>query len=192
MVAGTEEASAAPRRAAREARRAAREARRATLPQRWATLRSGVSPRCCAGAQVLAMLRENGLNIVSTGGETADLGDLVRTVVVDSTVVTRMRRADVISNDRIAPGDVIVGMASAGRASYEAEYNGGMGSNGAAAPLPLLRFGTRSAHAPPPLPRRQVSRARGTTCSAPRWPIDTPSRSTRRSTGRWSTPARTG
>lgn len=80
--------------------------------------------------EVLSMLRENGLNIVSTGGETADLGDLVRTVVVDSTVVARMRRADVISNDRIAPGDVIVGIASYGQATYESEYNGGMGSNG--------------------------------------------------------------
>lgn len=66
--------------------------------------------------QVLSTLRDNGLSIVSTGGETADLGDLVRTVVVDSTVVARMRRADVISNDRIAVGDVIVGIASDGQA----------------------------------------------------------------------------
>ena len=79
---------------------------------------------------VLAQLRANGLNIISTGGETADLGDLVRTVVVDSTVVTRLRRDRVISAHRIAPGDVVVGWASAGRASYESEYNGGMGSNG--------------------------------------------------------------
>jgi len=79
---------------------------------------------------VLAMLRNNGLDIISTGGETADVGDLVRTVIVDSTVTTRMRRADVISNDRIAAGNVIVGLASYGRATYETQYNGGMGSNG--------------------------------------------------------------
>lgn len=76
------------------------------------------------------MLRANGVNIISTGGETADLGDLVRTVVCDSTVTCRMRRDEVISNDRIRPGDVIVGMASYGKATYETEYNGGMGSNG--------------------------------------------------------------
>ncbi len=76
------------------------------------------------------MLRKNGVNIISTGGETADLGDLVRTVVCDSTVTARMRRDQVISNDNIRPGDVIVGMASYGRATYEDEYNGGMGSNG--------------------------------------------------------------
>ena len=79
---------------------------------------------------VLASLRAHGLDVRSTGGETADLGDLVRTVVVDSTVVTRMRRRHVISAHRIAPGDVVVGWASDGRASYEREYNGGMGSNG--------------------------------------------------------------
>lgn len=80
--------------------------------------------------EILQMLRDNGVNIISTGGETADLGDLVRTVVVDSTVTARMKREDVISNDRILPGDVIVGLASYGQAKYEAEYNGGMGSNG--------------------------------------------------------------
>jgi phosphoribosylformylglycinamidine cyclo-ligase len=80
--------------------------------------------------EVLEMLRQNGLNIISTGGETADLGDLVRTIVVDSTVVARMKRCDVIDNSRIAPGNVIVGLASFGKASYESEYNGGMGSNG--------------------------------------------------------------
>jgi phosphoribosylformylglycinamidine cyclo-ligase len=80
--------------------------------------------------EVLEMLRANGLNIISTGGETADLGDLVRTIVVDSTVVSRMKRSDVIDNSRIAPGSVIVGLASFGKASYESEYNGGMGSNG--------------------------------------------------------------
>lgn len=68
------------------------------------------------GPQVLSTLRDNGLSIVSTGGETADLGDLVRTVAVDSTVVARMRRSEVISNDRIAAGDVIVGIASDGQA----------------------------------------------------------------------------
>jgi phosphoribosylformylglycinamidine cyclo-ligase len=80
--------------------------------------------------QVLATLRANGCDVHSTGGETADLGDLVRTVVVDSTVVTRMRRDRVISAHRVAAGDVIVGWASAGQATYESEYNGGMGSNG--------------------------------------------------------------
>jgi len=80
--------------------------------------------------QVLDMLRTNGVNIILTGGETADLGDLVRTVVVDSTVTCRMKRSDVISNDKIRAGDVIVGLSSFGRAHYESEYNGGMGSNG--------------------------------------------------------------
>lgn len=79
---------------------------------------------------VLAMLRENGLEIQSTGGETADLGDLVRTIVVDSTVVARMKRSDVIDNGRIQAGDVIVGLSSFGQATYETAYNGGMGSNG--------------------------------------------------------------
>lgn len=80
--------------------------------------------------EVLAMLRKHGLNIISTGGETADVGDLVRTIIVDSTVTARMKRADVIDNARIQAGDVIVGLASYGKASYEDFYNGGMGSNG--------------------------------------------------------------
>ena len=80
--------------------------------------------------EVLQMLRDHGIGIWSTGGETADVGDLVRTIIVDSTVVARMRRADVISNDNIQAGDVIVGLASYGQASYETAYNGGMGSNG--------------------------------------------------------------
>ncbi|MGB3183277.1 MAG: AIR synthase-related protein [Cyclobacteriaceae bacterium] len=80
--------------------------------------------------EVLQMLRDHGIDIISTGGETADLGDLVRTVVVDSTVTARMRREEVISNHTITPGDVIVGLASFGQATYEDEYNGGMGSNG--------------------------------------------------------------
>jgi len=71
-----------------------------------------------------------GVNIYPTGGETADVGDLVRTIIVDSTVTCRMKRADVISNDNIRPGDVIVGLSSSGQATYEKEYNGGMGSNG--------------------------------------------------------------
>ena len=79
---------------------------------------------------LLADLREQGLDIRSTGGETADVGDLVRTIIVDSTVVARMRREDVIDNGRIAAGDVLVGLASDGQATYESEYNGGMGSNG--------------------------------------------------------------
>ncbi|GAA4102526.1 AIR synthase related protein [Mucilaginibacter panaciglaebae] len=80
--------------------------------------------------EILAELREAGIGIYSTGGETADVGDLVRTVIVDSTVTCRMKRSDVISNDRIQPGDVIVALASYGKANYEKEYNGGMGSNG--------------------------------------------------------------
>jgi phosphoribosylformylglycinamidine cyclo-ligase len=80
--------------------------------------------------EVLQMLRDYGIDIQSTGGETADVGDLVRTIIVDSTVIARMRRADVISNDGIRPGDVIVGLASFGQATYETDYNGGMGSNG--------------------------------------------------------------
>jgi len=80
--------------------------------------------------EVLQMLRDNGMNVVLTGGETADVGDLVRTVIVDSTVVARMPRNEVISNDRIQSGDVIVGLSSFGQAKYESSYNGGMGSNG--------------------------------------------------------------
>lgn len=80
--------------------------------------------------EVLEELRNYGISIYSTGGETADMGDLVRTIIVDSTVSCRMKRADVISNDRIRAGDVIVGLASFGKAVYEKEYNGGMGSNG--------------------------------------------------------------
>jgi phosphoribosylformylglycinamidine cyclo-ligase len=79
---------------------------------------------------ILAELRDAGIGIYSTGGETADVGDLVRTIIVDSTVTCRMKRADVISNHNIQPGDVIVGLASYGQAKYEKEYNGGMGSNG--------------------------------------------------------------
>ncbi|NVM66820.1 phosphoribosylformylglycinamidine cyclo-ligase [Mucilaginibacter sp. SG538B] len=80
--------------------------------------------------EILAELRGAGIGIYSTGGETADVGDLVRTIIVDSTVTCRMKREDVISNHRIEPGDVIVGLASYGQATYEKEYNGGMGSNG--------------------------------------------------------------
>ena len=80
--------------------------------------------------ELLAELREQGIGVYATGGETADVGDLVRTIIVDSTVTCRMRRSDVIDNARIRPGDVIVGLASYGQASYEREYNGGMGSNG--------------------------------------------------------------
>jgi len=80
--------------------------------------------------EILADLRALGIGIYSTGGETADVGDLVRTIIVDSTVTCRMKRSEVISNDRIQAGDVIVGLASYGQASYETAYNGGMGSNG--------------------------------------------------------------
>jgi phosphoribosylformylglycinamidine cyclo-ligase len=80
--------------------------------------------------ELLAQLRELGIGIYSTGGETADVGDLVRTIIVDSTVICRMKRDEVIDNARIQVGDVIVGLSSSGQATYETEYNGGMGSNG--------------------------------------------------------------
>lgn len=80
--------------------------------------------------ELLETLRNQGIGIHSTGGETADVGDLVRTIIVDSTVVCRMKRSDVISNHNIKAGNVIVGLASFGQATYETEYNGGMGSNG--------------------------------------------------------------
>ncbi|MGF1560121.1 MAG: AIR synthase related protein [Flavobacteriaceae bacterium] len=80
--------------------------------------------------ELISGLQSFGINIHSTGGETADVGDLVRTIIVDSTVTARLRRSDVIDNANIKAGDVIVGFASYGRATYEKEYNGGMGSNG--------------------------------------------------------------
>lgn len=80
--------------------------------------------------ELLKQLRDMGIGIWATGGETADVGDLVRTIIVDSTVTCRMRRSDVINNANIRPGDVIVGLASFGQATYESTYNGGMGSNG--------------------------------------------------------------
>ena len=80
--------------------------------------------------QLLAEMRNMGIGIYATGGETADVGDLVRTIIVDSTVTCRMKRSDVIDNANIRPGDVIVGLSSSGQATYEKQYNGGMGSNG--------------------------------------------------------------
>ena len=80
--------------------------------------------------ELMAQMREMGIGIYGTGGETADVGDLVRTIIVDSTVTCRMKRSDVINNANIRPGDVIVGLSSSGQATYESEYNGGMGSNG--------------------------------------------------------------
>ena len=80
--------------------------------------------------ELLAELREMGVGVYATGGETADVGDLVRTIIVDTTVTCRMKRSDVINNANIQAGDVIVGMSSYGQATYEKEYNGGMGSNG--------------------------------------------------------------
>ena len=80
--------------------------------------------------ELIQDLKEFGVTIHSTGGETADVGDLVRTIIVDSTVTARMKRADVIDNANIKPGDVIVGLESFGQANYETDYNGGMGSNG--------------------------------------------------------------
>lgn len=79
---------------------------------------------------LLADMRKMGVGIYPTGGETADVGDLVRTIIVDSTVTCRMKRCDVIDNSNIHPGDVIVGLSSTGQATYEKQYNGGMGSNG--------------------------------------------------------------
>src|SRR5512133_2487494 len=80
--------------------------------------------------ELCSELRRLGVGIYPTGGETADVGDLVRTIIVDSTVTCRMKRSDVIDNANIQPGDVIVGLSSSGQATYEKEYNGGMGSNG--------------------------------------------------------------
>ena len=80
--------------------------------------------------ELLQQMRDMGIGIYATGGETADVGDLVRTIIVDSTVTCRMKRSDVIDNANIRPGDVIVGLSSCGQATYETEYNGGMGSNG--------------------------------------------------------------
>ena len=80
--------------------------------------------------ELLADMREMGVGIYPTGGETADVGDLVRTIIVDSTVACRMKKSDVIDNSKIEPGDVIVGLSSSGQATYEKSYNGGMGSNG--------------------------------------------------------------
>ena len=80
--------------------------------------------------ELLQQMRDMGIGIYATGGETADIGDLVRTIVVDTTVTCRMKRSDVINNANIRPGDVIVGLASYGKANYESSYNGGMGSNG--------------------------------------------------------------
>ena len=80
--------------------------------------------------ELLQQMRDMGIGIYATGGETADVGDLVRTIIVDSTVTCRMKRSDVIDNANIRPGDCIVGLASFGQATYEKQYNGGMGSNG--------------------------------------------------------------
>jgi phosphoribosylformylglycinamidine cyclo-ligase len=80
--------------------------------------------------EILDELRSFGLSIHSTGGETADVGDLVRTIIVDSTVIARMKKSEVISNKNIQPGDAIIGLSSFGKTSYEKQYNGGMGSNG--------------------------------------------------------------
>jgi phosphoribosylformylglycinamidine cyclo-ligase len=92
--------------------------------------------------EFIDMLRSHGVNIHSTGGETADVGDLVRTIIVDSTVTARTKRSSIIDNKNIKPGDVIVGFASFGQATYEKEYNAGMGSNG----LTMARHDVLSSH----------------------------------------------
>ena len=92
--------------------------------------------------EFIDMLRSHGINIHSTGGETADVGDLVRTIIVDSTVTARTKRSQIIDNKNIKPGDVIVGFASFGQATYEKEYNAGMGSNG----LTMARHDVLSSH----------------------------------------------
>ena len=80
--------------------------------------------------ELIKEMADYGVNIKSTGGETADVGDLVRTVIVDSTVIARIKKSDVIDNKNISPGDVIIGLESFGKSKYESQYNGGMGSNG--------------------------------------------------------------
>jgi len=80
--------------------------------------------------QICEDLRKQGINIFLTGGETADVGDLVRTIIVDSTVTARMKKSDVITNEKIEAGNVIIGLSSSGQSTYESSYNGGMGSNG--------------------------------------------------------------
>ena len=80
--------------------------------------------------ELIEDLQQYGVDIISTGGETADVGDLVRTIIVDSTVVARLKKSEIVDNANIKPGNVIVGLASFGQATYESEYNGGMGSNG--------------------------------------------------------------
>jgi phosphoribosylformylglycinamidine cyclo-ligase len=102
-----------------------------TIGRNKSTIPSEVISAIINGTEkLLSQLRSFGIGIYSTGGETADVGDLVRTIIVDSTVVCRMKRADVINNANIKAGNVIVGLASYGQATYENEYNGGMGSNG--------------------------------------------------------------
>ena len=102
-----------------------------TIGRTKSLINSDVLSEIINGTEVLlSEYKKFGVNIISTGGETADVGDLVRTIIVDSTVVARMKRADVIDNAKIKGGNVIVGLSSSGMATYETEYNGGMGSNG--------------------------------------------------------------
>ena len=102
-----------------------------TIGRNKSLINSDVLSEIINGTEVLlSEYKKFGVNIISTGGETADVGDLVRTIIVDSTVVARMKRADVIDNAKIKGGNVIVGLSSSGMATYETEYNGGMGSNG--------------------------------------------------------------
>ncbi len=137
--------------------------------------------------ELLAELRDMGIGIYATGGETADVGDLVRTIIVDSTVTCRMKRSDVINNANIRPGDVIVGLASYGQATYEHEYNGGMGSNGLtsarhdvfskylaekypetydhAVPEELVYSGKYKLQDPPPYPSREGGESSGSSSS---------------------------
>ena len=118
--------------------------------------------------ELLSELREQGIGVYATGGETADVGDLVRTIIVDSTVTCRMKRSDVIDNARIQAGDVIVGLSSFGKATYEKEYNGGMGSNGlTSARHDVLEHGLAQRYPEPHDPNRRDATRRWQTHSIP-------------------------
>ena len=124
--------------------------------------------------ELLSEMRNMGIGIYPTGGETADVGDLVRTIIVDSTVTCRMKRSEVINNANIQPGDVIVGLSSTGQATYEKKYNGGMGSNG----LTSARHDVFAKYLAENYPERRPCSTRGTGIQ---WQIQTDRRGGRRS-----------